>query len=224
MPNHIMNLLTSSPKVLERLSGKNGLVDFDNLIPHPKSLEEIGEYHSGHMIWAEIALKGLPPKPNHDPSKAVKEQRWGDAADVLHYANMVNVLTNTSEKNKRPIDWDDKDFEILISLMRAFKETRYNHLNDWCNEHWGTKWNAYEIEKIDENSVKFKTAWAPPIKVYEALAQEFPTETMKFEWSDEDQYNNCGSVTIGNSSFNGGLVTDDSDEAKKLYHKLWGEE
>ena len=57
---------------------------------------------------------------------------------------------------------------------------------DWSNEHWGTKWNASDstitVEYDDEDnyvvSYSFQTAWAPPLPLYEALAEQNPNINM----------------------------------------------
>lgn len=53
---------------------------------------------------------------------------------------------------------------------------------DWKNANWGTKWDASdailssELGNDSEYQVaySFQTAWAPPIPVYEKLAEMFP--------------------------------------------------
>ena len=49
---------------------------------------------------------------------------------------------------------------------------------DWRNQHWGTKWEAYdkELEHVDNDSfqVTFNTAWAPPEPIAERLKEIFP--------------------------------------------------
>jgi hypothetical protein len=54
--------------------------------------------------------------------------------------------------------------------------------DEWCTEHWGTKWNACEptlVKKEDWGDgelfayIKFSTAWTPPLPVIDALAKLF---------------------------------------------------
>lgn len=71
-------------------------------------------------------------------------------------------------------------------LVEAFKAERFfnefvpNPAGEWeyswSLENWGTKWDANvgDID-VDENNVAqgwFDTAWAPPIKFYEQLAEQ----------------------------------------------------
>jgi len=58
----------------------------------------------------------------------------------------------------------------------------------WCCNNWGTKWDAQDVQIVDDstNSIKliFNTAWSPPesffYKIYDMDFEVFA------EWSDED--------------------------------------
>ena len=58
---------------------------------------------------------------------------------------------------------------------------------DWQTENWGTKWNAYSQELIEQDNcmlkLQFDTAWAPPIPIVERLA-----EILRKKYPDEDGY------------------------------------
>lgn len=49
----------------------------------------------------------------------------------------------------------------------------YAHWYDFCVAEWGTKWDAYEVDiledKDDTLTISFDTAWAPPTGVYATL-------------------------------------------------------
>jgi len=55
---------------------------------------------------------------------------------------------------------------------------------EWCSENWGTKWNAYEVERRDYDRVciTFQTAWCPPGPVIVELHKRFPTLTLHLEY------------------------------------------
>ncbi|WP_052350580.1 hypothetical protein [Paenibacillus gorillae] len=61
----------------------------------------------------------------------------------------------------------------------------------WSNHNWGTKWNAYEIS-INENVIKFDTAWASPIPIFKALSKQFPEFVFDIKYADEDYGYNFG--------------------------------
>jgi hypothetical protein len=60
----------------------------------------------------------------------------------------------------------------------------------WSYEHWGTKWNACHSAysaKDPENVILFDTAWAPPVPIFEALANRFPSYEIQVH---SDEYEN----------------------------------
>ena len=71
---------------------------------------------------------------------------------------------------------------------------------DWSCAHWGTKWNCYDVEDM-EDGVKFDTAWSFPLPVVEALSQQFPGITFSFIYADEDVSYNTGSGKIVDGEF-----------------------
>jgi hypothetical protein len=58
------------------------------------------------------------------------------------------------------------------------KKYGYAHWYDYCNDQWGTKWEAQRIEcEFDHETddvlkVQFETAWCPPTGVYEKLIEQ----------------------------------------------------
>ena len=49
---------------------------------------------------------------------------------------------------------------------------------DWCVNNWGTKWNSYSCELVEQDDdyvvYTFDTAWGPPTGVIEALREQCP--------------------------------------------------
>jgi len=68
---------------------------------------------------------------------------------------------------------------------------------EWCVEHWGTKWNAYDIGFTSEG-VAFQTAWATPKPIFVELSKRFPDLLLEVEFADEDRGNNCGKLVYKN--------------------------
>lgn len=52
---------------------------------------------------------------------------------------------------------------------------RYGYANwyEWCVDHWGTKWDARNIDALELNNgalvLHFDSAWSPPIGIYAEL-------------------------------------------------------
>ena len=49
---------------------------------------------------------------------------------------------------------------------------------DWRLQNWDTKWDAYDVEIIDEApdciEIQFDTAWSPPEAICSALREQYP--------------------------------------------------
>lgn len=59
---------------------------------------------------------------------------------------------------------------------------------DWSIENWGTKWNSYNFQPLDDQAryeFSFDTAWSPPSPVIEKLVSDFPHVTFDVTWFDE---------------------------------------
>ena len=56
---------------------------------------------------------------------------------------------------------------------------------DWRIQNWDTKWDAYDVEIIDDDpenlEIEFNTAWSPPEAVCHALREKFE-DTVSISW------------------------------------------
>lgn len=57
----------------------------------------------------------------------------------------------------------------------------FAHWYDFCVSEWGTKWDAYEVDTLEDSAtsltISFDTAWSPPVGVYAVLlAKGFSVE------------------------------------------------
>lgn len=76
-------------------------------------------------------------------------------------------------------------FQAIIPRPADQDENWY----DWQVKHWGTKWDACHLETEHQGTGltwRFDTAWAPPLPVLEALAQQHPEITFTL-WYQEEQ-------------------------------------
>ena len=79
--------------------------------------------------------------------------------------NIVNILrVNGSEEQVKHLfdsikgDFSVIDFNKIIPMLDEVKGDGYDYCS-WARENWGTKWNAYHDDVIDDNTIKFETAW-----------------------------------------------------------------
>jgi hypothetical protein len=81
-------------------------------------------------------------------------------------------------------------FDSLADSMAS----RTNHWYDWNCRNWGTKWDACDpevgdIERQADNyyslDYEFRTAWADPKEVFEAMVQQYPTLNFSVTCNEE---------------------------------------
>ena len=117
----------------------------------------------------------------------------------------------------------DKLNEILKLVSNLDK---YGHATwyGWSSEYWGTKWNMYDRNQQD-NILTFDTAWAAPIKVYEALAKTLPEDViLKVEYASEDLGQHSGVCYLHQHDFSHEEFSQGSFEAYDLAVELKGME
>ncbi|MBR1382210.1 MAG: hypothetical protein IJ555_00115 [Ruminococcus sp.] len=118
-----------------------------------------------------------------------------------HITNRIKLIGEPSEIRRvmeavkvDKVGLGSLDFEKIIP-MPADVDDSYN----WCISNWGTKWNSYGYESIDNpddsDTISFLTAWSAPHPVLEKLTTMFPSVTVEHEWADEDIGCNCGRRT-----------------------------
>ena len=70
----------------------------------------------------------------------------------------------------------------------------------WRCEHWGTKWDAYDVEVLEREDtfIQFNcfTAWSTPLEVIKTLAEQYPDLTIDVDYADENLGDNRGSYGI----------------------------
>lgn len=143
----------------------------------------------------------------------------GSKKDVEKFLNKYVSIDLGYYPNEGPIGINHiLDFEKV--LPTPLKEDG-NITDDWYNwriENWGTKWNAIEnysfevccVDNIDnipilEVYMDFATAWAPPIGVYEKIAENFKDTDLNIKAT----YHECGCGFAGEMEFEGGEVIED---------------
>ena len=115
-----------------------------------------------------------------------------------HITNRIKLIGEPSEIHRvmeavkvDEVGLGSLDFEKVIP-MPADVDDSYN----WCIANWGTKWNSYGYESIENpdnsDTISFLTAWSAPHPVLEKLTAMFPSVTFEHEWADEDIAYNCG--------------------------------
>ena len=59
---------------------------------------------------------------------------------------------------------------------------------DWRLQNWDTKWDAYDVNFVDEDpdqfEVEFNTAWSPPEAICSALREQYPAVSISWFYDE----------------------------------------
>jgi hypothetical protein len=85
---------------------------------------------------------------------------------------------------------DPHDFSIkLIDFNKLHPIPDYSDWYNWCCEHWGNKWGAYEEGHWDYHyytaSIFYMTAWSPSTPFYVHISTKYPNLSFKQQYVDE---------------------------------------
>ena len=212
MPNYVKNRITlcgkGAAKFCEKLEGENGEFDFNKLIPMPSSLDvECGSNTiKGLFIYASKQKDILIEAQNYIEEKC---KNWS-----------IEDFRLTEEEEKQLYDLGE---QVYRNIVKYDYPTWY----EWRNANWGTKWNAMNVSKevVSEDNViiEFETAWDYPMPIFKKISRKF-MGYVNCEYAEEQMYLFVGSMDF----FNGHLIgfnecEDNSEEARELYHNLWGD-
>ena len=179
MPNHVKNILS--------ISGSKESV--------ARCSEQI--FKGGKFSFENI--KPMPEELNVESgSKSLAAMEWMRAGKLLK----EDIENGVAERYRIGID------EAKAMLQRyADNLAKHGCLTwyEWHCEHWGTKWDAYDIEVVDrENAfiqINFLTAWSTPLAAIKTLAGQYPDLTIDVDFADEDLGNNCGSYGFNETGY-----------------------
>ena len=227
MPNHVANMIEfygdqkNINKVLELIKEEDSCIDFNKIIPMPKSLQISSSSDNDIAIVCYLSNRMAVPfeEISEMCSKYITnmfDQNW--AATLYH-----ERLPNRTE-----------DFDELYELGKVCYENIINHGHKdwygWCIENWGTKWDAYDTY-LDEkaNVMTFNTAWSCPLPVLDKLAEICYKHNVSFsgKWADEDRGYNVGVFESDCEGdyywFSYEYMENCSNEAYDIYVELQGE-
>ena len=86
---------------------------------------------------------------------------------------------------------------------------------DWNRSNWGTKWNSYECEKLDDNIFIFETAWSRVECIIGKISQDFPDAKIIYTYADEDTGYNCGRLIFEKGQLQSSYIP--ADNTKEAY-------
>lgn len=192
MPNHVANhiSLQGDPEkirsMLEAIQSDElgvGSVDFNKIVPMPKSL---------NIEAGSRTDRGLKAYRNF-----IEVYTFGRSAD-----DTLKALENIPAESEKVFlrqrtDIRREEWELGKTAWNNIRQFGTPTWYEWCVRNWGTKWNAYGydeggVDYHDGDSLRFQTAWSAPHPVLEKLTEMFPDIELEHEWADEDIGQNCG--------------------------------
>lgn len=241
MPNWVTNSLSingpedQKAKFFEVVRGEEAGFDFSSIMPMPESLRLVAGGHDELAIYAallkessrEVAIATLRSMSRF-PSFLSDERfvKMDDEIDhLMHESNAFEGSEVVYDAATSP--------ETYIELLRWGKVyvsnyRKYGCLNwyEWCNENWGSKWNACDVESDEDSGiVSFMTAWAPPDGIAEALPGVLTSigakdVTVEWQWAEEQGY--YGGIFYINADAVAEANFENSEEAYDLCEELLG--
>lgn len=136
-----------------------------------------------------------------------------DFNKLIQYPKKYQALDDVAQQFEKEVSGlakDDQEGRRLLREKYGLSENEWRPTDgynqggyEWCNQNWGTKWNAIEplmddrSDNDDTAVFHFDTAWSPPHPVIKVLAKKFPKVTIHHEWYERGmEY--CGSARYEN--------------------------
>jgi hypothetical protein len=185
MPNHVTSLISAPKEVLDFMGEE---FDFNNILPMPECL---------NITEGTTTAIGM----------------------ALETDNYTDGWCNSKEEALKKIEGFKESEEEIRELGRQalsnIEKLGHQSWYSWACDKWGTKWNAYEVFRADEESLSIQTAWSCPYPIFEALSEKFPDAEISVQYADEDTGSNVGEFT-----FQGGELIEEfipKEQSKQAY-------
>ena len=188
--------------------------DFRKIVPMPDDLNVIDGGDMGTVM--SLYARYCRPGSIYDPGLGIDEDTFNKICMTSEEAGKVYggryfppayTLTDTDKdllkKSYRLIPdpdnlWGGIEAPALIAGHRYTMNKLYYGFPTWygwCCEHWGTKWNCWDAEELEDGpGWRYDTAWTCSEPVVRALSVIFPEVRFELWYADEDIGSNCGMI------------------------------
>ena len=96
-----------------------------------------------------------------------------------------NRFTKYGNDGELPILQTDSYGDCLRFQSTGIADQRWY---DWRVNHWGTKWDCYDVEVTDDDpeclEIQFNTAWSPPEAICHALREQYPDVSISWFYDE----------------------------------------
>ena len=224
MPNNIKNVLRveGEPAEVARFfaaihgghdeNGNEIVMDFNKIIPMPPSLaiEHSSRTTQGLEMYSAFKLENLELSFLGGVLGTMDSPKYRESATALteKYAEMQAEFPEAWGLGKQAFE----------NLAQHGAPTWY----EWCQQNWGTKWNAYGQERCGDEEISFQTQDGGVRKLMERLIEQYPDLRFEYRHASEIFGYSVLHVEFEHGKFVcGNRPTDGSHEAGVLAAQIW---
>lgn len=214
MPNWTYNeIKTNNPEVIPTFMDDGGNFDFNKLIPMPESLNIESGSNTDRAIAYYVTERLTIPVEQTNLSKLISNMFNKDWAHEVF--NRVTTWAETASE-------EDKEKLYSMGCQYLYNKENYGCYTwyEWCNNNWGTKWNACEssFDKNDPCYISFSTAWSCPEPIFQKMCEMFPDAEISFHCEYEEGF------VVEYENENGGLVQTNEYDLYDEEDEEWDDE
>ena len=186
MPNHVTNILEAKDIMLLPIYKTDGNgdkeLDFNMIIPMPEELN----ITSG--CERDLVSCYLTKAQDVGIMKAVKKYydedtmaRLFPAPHILTQEEIDDIVSKYTATGKT---FDDlaNDGKVYVDNIIKYG---YPDWYSWRCANWGTKWDSYDMQETDTDTIEYLTAWSPAEPIVKKLSEMYPEKRFHLLYSDE---------------------------------------
>lgn len=225
MPDNVINRLTINgkledvKKVYDAIGGENDSgqplhIDFNKINPMPASLcIECGlNTDTGYAIF-QIATEGMDNAYIEKGAFDRIKQLLIDEKCAFSDAGIKRFIAGERGRTLYRLGKTVHENSAAYGAKTWF---------EWRCREWGTKWNAYDQKRVDDNTITFSTALHGIPNLFRQLARQYPEVELEYMYADENWGENVGSFIFKGKSEEAHLPADGSDKAEAIAGELLG--
>ena len=193
MPNHVRNRITM--KDIGKFYPE--CFDFNEFIPMPECIKKttIDVPIDSEERKAEIVSTSIFNDSDVMDLiyKEIRNSRT--SIDMIRYNNIYDLVEKyTANRFDENPPSTKMVLNYFANTMHCFIATGCTDWFVWSNTYWGTKWNSFGFERIDDDTIQFDTAWNAPEPVFKKFFEKYKDREIEIWFADEGIPENAGHI------------------------------